>query len=88
MTEAFLCKYLNYYIIIIILKDISGVDVLDTKQIQSLGNLVGGLSSQALSKISKNAFLSEALNIAKRPGMTEEKLKALVNLGKKHYGQR
>ena len=55
---------------------------------KSLGNLVVGLSRKALSKLSRNAFLSEAYNVASKPGMSEDKLKELVSLGKKYYGQR
>ena len=55
---------------------------------KSLGNLIVGLSRDALSKLSKNAFLSEVHKIATKPGMTTEKLKELVNLGKKYYGKR
>jgi len=40
-----------------------------------------------MGKISKSAFLSEAYNIAKRPGMDKDKWLALIDLGKKHYGK-
>eukprot|EP00794_Sanderia_malayensis_P018072 gene18072-19881_t len=69
-------------------KKVSGVDTLDVQQVKSLGNLITGLHKQALlTKLSKNAFLSEAYNIAKRPGMSKDKLQALIDVGKKHYGQ-
>ena len=47
-----------------------------------------GLSKEALSKIGKNAFLSEVYKIAKKPGMTNEKFKELIKLGKKYFGKR
>ncbi|XP_065070337.1 uncharacterized protein LOC135695271 isoform X2 [Rhopilema esculentum] len=68
-------------------KNKSGVDILDTNQVKSLGNLVVGLSKEALSKIGKNAFLSEVYNIAKKPGMTNDKFKELIKLGKKYFGK-
>ena len=61
---------------------------MDTNQVKSLGNLIVGLSRDALSKLSKNAFLSEVHKIAIKPGMTNDKFEELVKLGKKYYGKR
>jgi len=68
-------------------KATTGVDVLDTDQVKSLGNLIVGVSKEALSKLSKNAFLSEVHKIAIKPGMTNDKFKELIKLGKKYYGK-
>ena len=61
---------------------------MDTDQVKSLGNLIVGVSKEALSKLSKNAFLSEVHKIAIKPGMTNDKFKELIKLGKKYYGKR
>lgn len=66
----------------------TGVNVLDANQVKSLGNLVVGLSNEALSKLSKDAFLSEVHRIASKPGMTKDKLRVLIDLGRKYFGKR
>ncbi|KAK3739422.1 hypothetical protein QZH41_004663 [Actinostola sp. cb2023] len=68
-------------------KNQSGIDILNATHIQDMGNLVAGLGTSALNKISQDAFVQNLYTIARSKGFDEDKLKQLAKLAKKHFKQ-